>query len=112
VRIERRKHGTLVRVLLSRTEVREAARAARAGTLMLPENKHGRSVRVVIGKTADTPGVLHVQFDLLKEQCKVIAEAQIDIPKEAAFEIGVDNADGRSVAGVTFSWWELEDSSS
>ena len=103
MRIERRKIGTRIRVILNRTEARDAGRLILISTgKILPTDK-ATDIPIRIGGR-DRYAVRQSAFE---ESCRVTASKQIIIPKDADMRIAVDD-DGQ-VTGVTFQFFEQED---
>jgi hypothetical protein len=109
MRIERRKLGTRVRVILNRTEAVTAALAAIAAkTKRDVGHPSPRSTTVYIGGIGRGEGDYHADPGEFEKQCRIIAERQIVIPVEASFRVGLDEEGG--VVGATFQFYNLTDS--
>ena len=107
MRIERRKLGVQVRVILNRTEATQAALAAIAVTRKLEGSHSPRSTTVYIGGIGRGEGDLHADPGEFEKQCRIIAERQIVIPIEASFRVGLD--DTGAVCGATFQFYDLHE---
>ena len=105
MRIERRKLGVRVRVILNRTEAREAGLTAIQKAGRLKEHPSPRTTPVYIGGIGRGAGDYHVDAAAFERECRIIAARQIVIPIEANFRVGLDE-DG-SVAGATFQFFDL-----
>lgn len=105
MRIERRKLGVRIRVILNRTEAREAALAAIAVTKPFVNHPNPRTTAVYIGGIGRGDGDYHADPGEFEKQCRIIAERQIAIPVEASFRVGLDDEGG--VVGATFQFYEL-----
>lgn len=106
MRIERRKLGTRVRVILNRTEAREAGLNALAKLGKLEGHPSPRTASVYIGGIGRGQGDYHVDPADFERECRAIAARQIEIPVEANFRVGLDDEGG--VAGATFQYYELD----
>lgn len=108
MRIERRKLGTRVRVILNRTEAVTAALAAIAAkTKRDVGHPSPRSTTVYIGGIGRGEGDYHADPGEFEKQCRIIAERQIVIPVEASFRVGLDEEGG--VVGATFQWYSQDE---
>ena len=109
MRIERRKLGTRIRVILNRTEAVQAALAAIAKkTGRDVGHTSPRSTTVYIGGIGRGEGDYHADPGEFEKQCRTLAERQIVIPVEASFRVGLDEEGG--VVGATFQFYDLNDS--
>lgn len=103
MRVERRRLGTRVRVVLNRTEVRHAAHRA----LGQPGELH-RATRVFLSDLPDAPPEgtddLVVPPDALERECRRFVAETLTVPSDVSFRVGL-GLDG--VVGATFQWWEL-----
>jgi hypothetical protein len=109
MRIERLKMGVRVRVILNRTEAREAGLAAlvASGKLAKDHHERPRAAKIYVGGIGRGEGDLHVNpADLEREAVKVAAR-QIAVPGEANFRVGLDEKG--EIAGATFQWFEGAD---
>ena len=104
MRIERRKMGTRIRVILNRTEAVNAALAAIAKTGKVTGHPSPRSTTVYIGGIGRGEGDYHADPGEFEKQCRITAERQIVIPVEASFRVGLDDMGG--VVGATFQFYE------
>ena len=105
MRIERRKLGMRVRVILNRTEAREAGLNALAKAGKLNGHPSPRTAQVYIGGIGRGAGDYHVDPATFERECRIIAARQIDVPIEANFRVGLD--DEGQVAGATFQFFDL-----
>ena len=105
MRIERRRLGTRVRVILNRTEAREAGLTAIQKAGRLKEHPSPRTTPVYIGGIGRGAGDYHVDPANFEKECRLIAARQIVIPIEANFRVGLDEDGG--VAGATFQFFDL-----
>jgi hypothetical protein len=105
MRIERRKLGVRVRVILNRTEAREAGLNALAKAGKLKDHPSPRSAQVFIGGIGRGAGDYHVDPAAFERECRIIAARQIEVPIEANFRVGLDEDGG--VAGATFQFFDL-----
>ena len=105
MRIERRKLGVRVRVILNRTEAREAGLTALQKAGRLKEHPSPRTTPVYIGGIGRGAGDYHVDPAAFERECRIIAARQIDVPIEANFRVGLD--DEGQVAGATFQFFDL-----
>jgi hypothetical protein len=105
MRIERRKLGMRVRVILNRTEAREAGLTALAKAGKLKDHPSPRSAQVFIGGIGRGAGDYHVDPAAFERECRIIADRQIEVPIEANFRVGLDEDGG--VAGATFQFFDL-----
>jgi hypothetical protein len=107
MRIERRKLGVRVRVILNRTEAREAGLTAlqKSGKLKDKDHPSPRTAQVYIGGIGRGAGDYHVDPATFERECRIIAARQIDVPIEASFRVGLD--DEGQVAGATFQFFDL-----
>jgi hypothetical protein len=105
MRIERRKLGMRVRVILNRTEAREAGLNALAKAGKLKDHPSPRSAQVFIGGIGRGAGDYHVDPAAFERECRIIAARQIEVPIEANFRVGLDEDGG--VAGATFQFFDL-----
>ena len=103
MRIERRRLGTRVRVILNRTEAREAGLTAIQKAGRLREHPSPRTTPVYIGGIGRGAGDYHVDAAAFERECRIIAEQQIAVPVEANFRVGLD--DEGQVAGATFQFF-------
>ena len=107
MRIEKRRLGTRVRVILNRTEAREAGLRALSKLGRLEGHPNPRNVAVYIGGIGRGAGDYHVDPADFERECRAIAVERIAIPIEANFRVGLDDEGG--VAGATFQFYELDD---
>jgi hypothetical protein len=107
MRIERRKLGTRVRVILNRTEAREAGLQALAKKGRLEGHPNPRTCSVYIGGIGRGTGDYHVDPASFERECRAIAATKIEIPLEANFRVGLDDEGG--VAGATFQFFILDE---
>lgn len=105
MRIERRKLGVRVRVILNRTEAREAGLAVLQKAGKLTDHPSPRTAQVFVGGIGRGAGDYHVDPANFEKECRLIAARQIDIPIEANFRVGLDEDGG--VAGATFQFFDL-----
>lgn len=105
MRIERRKLGVRVRVILNRTEAREAGLNALTKAGKLKDHPSPRSAQVFIGGIGRGAGDYHVDPAAFERECRIIAARQIEVPIEANFRVGLDEDGG--VAGATFQFFDL-----
>ena len=106
MRIERRKLGTRVRVILNRTEAREAGLNALTRLKKIPADHPGpRHAHIFVGGIGMGEGDYHVDPAEFERECRVLAERQIRVPVEANFRVGLD--DVGEVCGATFQFYEL-----
>jgi hypothetical protein len=105
MRIERRKLGVRVRVILNRTEAREAGLNALQKSGKLKDHPSPRSAQVFIGGIGRGAGDYHVDPAAFERECRIIAARQIEVPIEANFRVGLDEDGG--VAGATFQFFDL-----
>ena len=109
MRIERRKLGVRVRVILNRTEAVTAALAAIAKVAKRDiGHPSPRSTTMYIGGIGRGEGDYHADPGEFEKQCRIIAANQILVPVEASFRVGLDEEGG--VVGATFQWHEHADS--
>ena len=106
MRIERRRLGTRVRVILNRTEAREAGLNALAKAGKLNGHPSPRTAQVYIGGIGRGAGDYHVDPAGFECECRAIAARQIEVPMEADFRVGLD--DEGQVAGATFQFFILD----
>ncbi len=104
MKIERRKMGTRVRVILNRTEAREAGLNALFKAGILDNHPNPRTAHVFIGGIGRGHGDYHADPSSFENECKLIAAKKIIIPMEASFRVGLD-AEGH-VVGATFQYYE------
>ena len=106
MRIERRRLGTRVRVILNRTEAREAGLTALQKAGKLKDHPSPRTAQVYVGGIGRGAGDYHVDPAAFERECRVIAARQIEIPVEANFRVGLD--DEGQVAGATFQFFIID----
>ena len=106
MRIERRKLGTRVRVILNRTEAREAGLNALTRLKKIPADHPGpRHAHIFVGGIGMGEGDYHVDPAEFERECRKLAKRQIRVPVEADFRVGLD--DVGEVCGATFQFYEL-----
>lgn len=106
MRIERRRLGTRVRVILNRFEAREAALNAIAALGKLDGHPNPRTTTVYVGGIGHGEGDYHADPGELEKQCRILAAKQIVVPIEANFRVGLDEQGG--IVGATFQFFELD----
>ena len=107
MRIERRRLGVRVRVILNRTEAREAGLTALQKAGKLNDHPSPRSTQVFVGGIGRGSSDYHVDPASFEKECRIIAARQIEIPVEANFRVGLDEEGG--VAGATFQFYDLKE---
>ena len=106
MRIEKRKMGTRVRVILNRNEAREA------GIQVL--EKAGRFIRGIVARSSHIfvatvgteevgPNVFFVDATDFEKACRTVALKRTEIPEDSSFRIGLDS--NGSISGATFQFY-------
>jgi hypothetical protein len=109
MRVERRKMGIRIRVVMNRTEVREIAKAVLNDLGRLPKELADHSHRTMplyLGR-ARVRGAANVTADMVERPCRALANTLIAVPVGAKFTVAVDG-DGL-ITGATLQWWDASE---
>ena len=102
MKIEQRRLGTRSRVMLNRTEARQAGLSAlsRMGRLE-GESPSARVTQIYVGGPGRESRKLSPEE--FETACRAAILGEVEVPAGASFRVGLDE-DG-SVAGATFQWY-------
>ena len=106
MRIEKRKMGTRVRVILNRIEAREAGLRVLETAGKCVRGILARSSHIFIGSTGETHitgNGMYVDSHEFEKACRLIVAKKLELPVDTNFRIGLDNNGG--VMGATFQFY-------